>query len=66
MSTNNQTKLSPNHFTPGFAFELKTVQHPEKWERITIHQNCDVQLIKEVRRIFKREPELFRRVNVLT
>ncbi len=57
---NSKVPLCTGHFVPGFKFELQTGTDPEKWERITIHQNCAPELIAELRRIFRRDPAMFR------
>lgn len=55
------SKLTIHDFTGNFSFDLRTEQSPDKWERITIHPNCDTMLLAEVIHIFKRNPEMFRR-----
>lgn len=46
---------------PGFEFELKTNDNPDKWEEIVINKRCDPFLIREVVKIFEESPNSFRR-----
>jgi len=61
ITQNPPAKLKAAEFVPGFSFELKTSTEPETWERITIHQNCAHELIQEVLKTFRLQPEFFRR-----
>jgi hypothetical protein len=51
--------LTTHDFKPGFTFEFEI--EPEKWESVTIHQNCAEELLAYLMRCFKRSPESFRR-----
>ena len=57
------TPLSPKDFIRGFTFEVRTKKDPEKWERISIHKNCEPELIADLVKTFHQSPEMFRKAS---